>query len=100
MIDIRLAREHPDELRAALERKGAAGLLDRLLATDAQWRALTATVDELRSRTRPKGRPTPEELVALQASKDQLRAAEADLAEVAERRAELLGDIPNPPLAD
>jgi len=100
MIDIRLAREHPRELRQALERKGAGELLDQLLLADASWRELTAAVDELRGRTRPKAKPGPEELVRLQADKDRLKGAEAELAEASEHRAELLGNIPNPPLAD
>ena len=35
MIDIRLAREHPDEFRRALARKGAAAEFDELLQVDA-----------------------------------------------------------------
>ncbi len=100
MIDIRLAREHPRELRQALDRKGAGELLDELLLVDASWRELTAAVDELRGRTRQKAKPSPEELVRLQAAKDRLKGAEAELAEASEHRAELLGNIPNPPLSD
>ncbi|MGD0082628.1 MAG: serine--tRNA ligase [Acidimicrobiales bacterium] len=100
MIDIRLAREQPDALRRALARKGAAELFDELVAVDSSWRQLTATVDGLRSRTRPKGRPTPEELAVLQSVKDRLRAAEGELAELETLRADLLSKVPNPPSDD
>ncbi|MFZ0172652.1 MAG: serine--tRNA ligase [Acidimicrobiales bacterium] len=100
MIDIRLAREDPAALRRALARKGAGELFDELLIVDSAWRSLTARVDDLRSRTRPKGRPTPEELTTLQQVKEDLRAAEAELAELEGRRDELLRRIPNPPADD
>jgi len=100
MIDIHLVREHPERLRRSLARKGAGELLDELVVVDASWRQLTATVDELRSRSRPKGRPTEEELVTLQGIKEELRAAEADLGEMDARRTALLARIPNPPADD
>ncbi len=101
MIDIRLARERPGQLRDALARKGAGELLDGLMAEDAvDGRELTAAVDDLRARTRPKGKPSPEELISLQELKDRLKRAESELAEVSERRAELLDKVPNPPFDD
>jgi len=100
MIDIRLARERPDELRRALARKGAADLFDELVAADSAWRQLTATVDDLRSRTRPKGKPSAEELAVLQSVKEELRIAEATLEGVEAGRAELLSKVPNPPFDD
>ena len=69
MIDIRLAREHPDEFRRALARKGRGEAFDELLEVDARWRDLSTKVDELRNRTRPKGKPTEEERAALGAAR-------------------------------
>jgi seryl-tRNA synthetase len=100
VIDIRLAREHPNETRAALARKGAADVFDRLLEADARWRAETATVDELRSRTKLKGKPSPEQLAELQGVKEALRAAEAALAGTEAARNALLSEVPNPPSDD
>ena len=100
MIDIRLARENPEAFRRSLARKGAGELFDELLGVDSSWRSLTASVDDLRSRTRPKGRPTPEELTALQQVKEELREAEAELAGLEARRDDLLRRIPNPPADD
>ncbi len=100
MIDIHLARAEPDRLRRSLERKGAGRLFDELLSIDQDWRRLTAEVDELRARSRPRGKPSPEQLTALQAVKDDLHRLEATLDEVSGRRDDLLGEVPNPPLDD
>jgi seryl-tRNA synthetase len=97
MIDVRLAREHPDEFRRALARKGAAAEFEALLEVDAKWRELSAEVDELRARTRPRGKPTEQERAALVALGQELRRAEGELEELQERRSELLAALPNPP---
>ena len=49
MIDLREARERPEELRAALARKGAGELFDELLAADAAVRELQPRVEDLRA---------------------------------------------------
>ncbi len=100
MIDIRLARERPDELRAALARKGGTEAFDALLAADARWRAETSRVDGLRARTKLKGRPTPEQLAELKAVKEELKGAEASLSELERRRDDLLYLVPNPPFPE
>ena len=97
MIDIRLAREHPDEFRRALARKGAAADFENFLTVDGLWRELTTEVDELRRRTRPKGKPTEEERAALVLVSEELRQAEAKLEELDRRRSDLLAGLPNPP---
>jgi seryl-tRNA synthetase len=97
MIDIRLAREHPDEFRRALARKGAAADFDAVLEVDAAWRELSAGVDELRARTRPRAKPTEEERAALVAVGRELRRAQEELEELEARRSELLAALPNPP---
>jgi seryl-tRNA synthetase len=100
MIDIRLAREHPEELRRSLARKGAADLFDELMDADSKWRSATARVDELRSRGRLKGRPTASQLAELKDLKTELKEAEAELDRVEATRSELLTRIPNPPAED
>src|SRR5512133_1682182 len=47
MIDLREARERPEELRAALARKGAAELFDELLDADAAVRELQPLEEQL-----------------------------------------------------
>ncbi|MGI8974546.1 MAG: serine--tRNA ligase [Gaiella sp.] len=100
MIDLKAARHDVDATRAALARKGAAEAFDRLLAADERWRALVPRADELRSRTKPKGRPTPEQLAQLQGMKDELREVETELAAAETERDELALRVPNPPHAD
>jgi seryl-tRNA synthetase len=97
MIDLRAARAEPERFREALARKGAAERFDALLAADERWRSLLPTVEELRTKQKLKGKPTPEQLAELNVVKEELRAAEAELAEAeAERDAALVG-VPNPP---
>ena len=97
MIDLRAARAEPERLREALARKGAAERFDALLAADERWRSLLPRVEELRTKQKLKGKPTPEQLAELNVVKEELRAAEAELAEaVAERDAALVA-VPNPP---
>jgi len=97
VIDLKAARSDPDAWRAALARKDAAEDFDRLLEADERWRTLIPRVDELRAKTKLKGRPTPEELEALKPVKAELKAAEEELATAEAERADLLSLVPNPP---
>ncbi len=97
MIDIRLAREQPGEFRRALARKGAAAAFDDWLAVDEGWRELTSKVDELRGRTRPKGKPTEDERALLVLLGQELHLLETELEVLGRERNELLAALPNPP---
>ena len=100
MIDLRAARNDPDAWRAALARKGAAAPFDQLLAADERWRSLVPRVDELRGRTKLKGKPSPEQLAELQGVKEELRAAEEGLAAAEAERDRLALLVPNLPADD
>ena len=97
MIDLRRARERPDEVRAALARKGAAEIFDDLLAADAAVREIQPRVEELRAARKLKGKPTPEQLAELERVKQELQPLEEQLASAEARRKELLDRVPNPP---
>ncbi len=97
MIDLKLARTDPESLRAALARRGAGDAFDKLLAADERWRALVPRVDELRSRTKLKGKPSADELEQLKGVKEELRSAEEELAAAAEARDAALAGVPNVP---
>ena len=56
MIDVRAARSDPEAWRAALARKGASEDFDALMEADRRWLELVPKVDELRSRTKLKGK--------------------------------------------
>ena len=100
MIDLRAARANPAPVRAALARKGAGDAFDRLLEADERWRALVPRVDELRAKTKLKGKPTPEQLGQLQAVKAALKGAEDELAAAEAERDALALRVPNPPQDD
>ena len=97
MIDARAARNEPEEFRRRLARKGAAETFDAWLAADERWRELVPRVDDLRSRTKVKGKPTPEQLEELRTVKEELQQAERELAEAEAARDEALAQVPNPP---
>ncbi len=100
MIDLRAARANPGPVRAALARKGAADAFDRLLEADERWRALVPRIDELRARTKLKGKPTPDQLEELQSVKAELKTAEEELAAAEAERDALALRVPNPPHED
>jgi len=97
VIDLKAARADADRWRIALARKGAAEAFDALLAVDERWRELIPKVDELRSRTKLKGKPSPAELEELQGVKLELKQAEEELAAAERERDEALAQVPNPP---
>ncbi|MHB1784123.1 MAG: serine--tRNA ligase [Acidimicrobiales bacterium] len=99
MIDLRAARAEPDLVRKALARKGAAPVFDELIAADVTWREATRRAEELRSATKPKGRPTEEQRAALVVTKAELKTAEDELAAAQQVLDALLARVPNPPHA-
>jgi seryl-tRNA synthetase len=100
MIDLRAARHDPDAYRTALARKGAAAIFDELLAADEARRAVQQQVEDLRARTKLKGKPTPEQLEEMKAIKEQQLPLEAEFATLSDRVQELLDRVPNPPAED
>jgi seryl-tRNA synthetase len=97
MIDARAARHDPEAYRTALARKDAAEAFDTWLGADERWRELVPKVDELRAKTKIRGKPTPEQLEGLRAVKDELQQLEAELADAEQARDEALAQVPNPP---
>ena len=80
MIDIKAARAASDEYRTALARKGAAEDFDALMEADRDWLALVPQADELRAKTKLKGKPTPEQIEELKGVKAELQRVEQELA--------------------
>jgi seryl-tRNA synthetase len=99
VIDLKAARQDPDNYRAALARRGAAADFDALLAVDASWRSLTERSEALRAaqKSSSKGKPTPEEIEQLRQLREELDGAQQELAVAAEQRDALLARIPNLP---
>jgi seryl-tRNA synthetase len=107
VLDIRLIRREPDEVRAALARRGpeAAAAVDRVLELDQRWRGVTAELEELRaeqnrsSRGR-KGAPTPQEREQLAARAARGRELSDHETTVRAERDTLLASLPNLPSRD
>jgi seryl-tRNA synthetase len=97
VIDLRAARSDPDRFRSAVARKGAAETFDELLRVDARWRELVPAVDELRSRQKIPGKPSPEQVEELKQVKEDLRRLEEEQSSLAAERDQLLLQVPNPP---
>jgi len=100
LIDAKAARNDPDRYRAAPARKGAAEHFDSWLAADERWRELVPKVDDLRSRQKLQGKPTPEQVEELKQVKEELRESEERLASAAAERDAALEALPNPPNED
>jgi len=100
LIDAKAARNDPDAYRSALARKGAAEAFDAWLAADERWRGLVPKVDELRSRQKIDGKPTPEQVEALKQVKEELRETEQQLTAAEAERDAALEAVPNPPDED
>jgi seryl-tRNA synthetase len=97
LIDAKAARNDPDTYRAALARKGAGEAFDAWLRADEAWRELVPRVDDLRSRQKVQGKPTPEQVEELKQIKEELRDTETRLGAAEAERDAALEALPNPP---
>ncbi len=116
MIDIRLLRQDPDAVRAALGRRGdpaVDAVADRLLAADRRRRELLVEVEGLKAtrnaaseevaRRKKAGEPTDDLLAELKASGERVKALDAEVREVdAALEADLLTvpNLPHPAVPD
>jgi len=99
VIDLKAARQDPDGYRAALARRAAAADFDRLLAADALWREHTERAESLRAEQKraSTGKPSPDQLAELRELSARIEVAQADQAQAARFRDEILAVIPNLP---
>lgn len=109
MLDLRQIRQDPDALRAALTRRGrddANDVVERILALDAERRALIAEGDELKARRNAvsaqvaeakRARQDADALIAeMRGVGDRIREIDARLREVEAQADDILLRIPNP----
>jgi seryl-tRNA synthetase len=97
VIDLKAARADPETFRAAIARKGGEEIFDELMRADEEWRRLQTQVDELRARTKLKGKPTPEQLEELTRTKGELKALEDELDRTKAAMQQHWDRVPNPP---
>ena len=110
MLDLRAIRDDPGPARAALERRGAAEQLDELLALDARRRELLPEVEGRRAEqnkasdeiaaAKRKGGDAAGVIERMKAVSAELKAMQAELTEVEERRDALASTLPNLPHPD
>ncbi len=107
MLDIRLIRNEPDAVRAALARRGdvADDAIDRVLELDGRWRELTTRLEELRAEQNSfnkgrRGAPTDEEREQMTTLAARGRALTDLETTIRGELDELLLGLPNIPAAD
>ena len=109
MLDLKLIRQDPETVRAALARRdhALAALVDELLEKDQQWRAATTSAENLRAAqksrseefaaARERGEDAPELRAQMQEMSAEVKAL-SDQASVAKQGLDaLLGRLPNLP---
>jgi len=111
MLDVKMVRTHPDEVRRALERRGEpTSSLDEFLAVEERRRRLLTEVESRRAERRrasddiaavkKAGGDAGEAIAAMRTLGDAIKEHEAALAETEERLHAMLLALPNIPLAD
>lgn len=95
MLDLKLIRENPDQVRDSIRRRGLKVDLDKFLKLDVERSRLTQEVDTLRSQLKQGSQPGPEELQKLRDHKARLSEQEEALATVLEQWGTLYRQIPN-----
>ena len=109
MIDIKLIRENPDEIKRRLKKKGAdhSAEIDSIIDLDARRRTIIAAVEADKAeqnrvskqipQIKKDGGDTTEILSQMNALKESIKAAEADLHEIESELDNLMLGLPNPP---
>ena len=107
MLDLKLVREDPKSVRAALARRGAADAVDQLLELDARRRELLPQVEGQRAEqnragqaiadAKRSGADASDAIEEMRQVKARIDEIQADVAAVEERLDSLLGSLPNLP---
>jgi seryl-tRNA synthetase len=112
MLDVKMVRSKPDEVRKALERRGAASTssLDEFLALEERRRRLLTAVEDMRAErkrasddiagVKRSGGDAAQAIAAMRTLGDRIKIQEAELAGVEEQLHTMLLEIPNIPLDD
>ena len=110
MLDPKLIRRDPDGVRAALERRGGAQVVDRWLELDGRWREAVGRFEELRAeqnaasqeigRAKKSGEDASEAIARMQDVAGRVKALGAERDQLERERDGLLVAIPNLPDPD
>ena len=107
MLDLKLLRREPDEVRAALTRRGAAEAVDELLALDSRRREILPQLEGLRAQrneaseaigqAKRSGENADDAIAQMREVGAQIKTLEGELAEVDEGLETKLATLPNLP---
>ena len=109
MLDIKLIRENPDKVKAAMKtrNKDMDAVVDEILAIDKQVRELTQKADALKAEQNAASKQIPQikkeggdisEIMArMNAIKEEVKALDADKAELAAKQKTMMYEFPNVP---
>ena len=109
MLDIKLIRENPDKVKAAMKsrNKDMDAIVDEILAIDKQVRELTQKADALKAEQNAASKQIPQikkeggdisEIMArMNAIKEEVKTLDADIAEFAAKQKTMMYEFPNVP---
>ena len=107
MLDLRLIREHPDDVQRALAEKGGAELIPAILARDGDRRRLVKDADDLKAqrnvaseaigRARKRGEDASAEQARMREVGERIKALDAELKTIDAEMQQLLEQVPNVP---
>ena len=107
MLDVRYIREHPDDVARALETRGGAESVQRLLALDAERRRRVTAVEALKAernkvtgqiaQAKHRGESPTEEMARMRKLGDEIKELDAAIGEVEKQAEALLLQLPNLP---
>jgi seryl-tRNA synthetase len=107
VLDLRLIREHPDDVQRALADKGGADLIPAILARDGERRRLVKEADDLRAerniaseaigRARKRGEDASAEQARMREVGERIKALDAGLKTIDTEMEQLLEQVPNVP---
>jgi seryl-tRNA synthetase len=107
VLDLRLIREHPDDVQRALAEKGGADLIPAILARDGERRRLVKEADDLKAqrntaseaigRAKKRGEDASAEQARMREVGERIKALDAELKTIDADMERLLEQVPNVP---
>jgi seryl-tRNA synthetase len=107
MLDLKLLRREPDQVRAALARRGSADAVDELLGLDARRRELLPELEGLRAQrneasdaianAKRSGEDAADAIAQMRGVAATIKSLEADLAQLEAELEQKMGSLPNLP---
>ena len=110
MLDPKLIRNNPEEVKKALKnRRAEALLIDRFLAVDEEWRKLTVEVEELKAKRnsvsdqigimKKKGEKADETMAQMKTLSTRIKELETEMRNIETRLNQIVFEMPNLPHA-